>query len=169
MGVFTAPAHTWAILEGLTAANMNAQLRDFINGFGACTAYTPAWTATGTAPVLNNGTLTGSYSQVGKLVFVYGKLLMGSSTTYGTGNYSFSLPVASSAGLSNQNIPLSSVWMRDSSPAADYDGFAFASASTFSVRNAAATFGGNDQVGQTAPITWASGDWLSWSFWYESS
>lgn len=64
------------------------------------TAYTPAWTAFGVAPAIGNGTATGAYRQSTDmdLVIVRGNLTFGSTTTYGTGIYFFSLPVAASAG-----------------------------------------------------------------------
>ena len=46
----------------LTAAQMNS-----IGEAGI--AYTPTWTGTGGTPTLGNGTLSGVYQQVNKLVF----------------------------------------------------------------------------------------------------
>jgi len=63
---------------------------------GPWKTYTPAWTAATTNPVLGNGTLTGQYLQVGKTVHYRIVLTMGSTTTYGSGYYQLSLPVASS-------------------------------------------------------------------------
>jgi hypothetical protein len=57
------------------------------------TSYTPTWNSTGTAPSLGNGTLQGLYLQVGKLVYVLINFKAGSTTTYGTGNWQFSLPL----------------------------------------------------------------------------
>lgn len=61
-------------------------------------SYTPAWTSTGTAPALGNGTLTGFYKQVGKTVHVRIVLTLGSTSTVGTGTYRLSLPVAPKVG-----------------------------------------------------------------------
>lgn len=57
-------------------------------------SYTPSWTTSGTAPSLNNGSITGKYKQIGKTVFVRVRLQIGSTTTTGTGNWRISLPVA---------------------------------------------------------------------------
>jgi hypothetical protein len=62
------------------------------------TAYTPAWTTTGTPPTLNNGTLTGKYSRVGKICHFRINLTIGSSTSVGTGDWRWTLPFASVAG-----------------------------------------------------------------------
>jgi len=61
---------------------------------GPWTAYTPTWTASGTAPARGNGTLQGSYSKTGRTVHVRIALYAGSTTTFGTGDYKFSLPFA---------------------------------------------------------------------------
>lgn len=57
------------------------------------TSYTPDWTAVTTPPALGNGSLTGQYIQVGSLVWVTISLVAGSTTTFGSGQYRFSLPV----------------------------------------------------------------------------
>jgi hypothetical protein len=62
----------------------------------AWTAYTPVWTAQVTDPVINNGTITGAYKQIGKTVFVRVKINMGRFTTYGDGTWLISLPVTAS-------------------------------------------------------------------------
>lgn len=57
-------------------------------------AFTPTWSATGTQPALGNGTLTGWVVRSGKLRTAFYKLTAGSTTTFGTGTYRFSLPDA---------------------------------------------------------------------------
>lgn len=58
--------------------------------------YQPVWTcASGTQPSLGNGTLTGSFSIDGTLVNSAIYIKMGSTTTYGTGIWQFSLPIES--------------------------------------------------------------------------
>lgn len=64
------------------------------------TDWTPDVDATTTNPSLGNATLVGRYIQVGKLVHFMGKVTWGSTTTDGTGNYLFSVPVLAAA--SNQ-------------------------------------------------------------------
>ena len=61
---------------------------------GAWTSYTPTWTASGSNPSLGNGVLVGRYSKVGRVVTVHINLIPGSTTTYGSGNYSWALPFA---------------------------------------------------------------------------
>ena len=90
----------WVVGEVVSAALMNQEIRDQFNSmFSAWTAYTPTWTSSGTAPALGNGTLIGRYMKIGRTVICHINLISGSSTTYGTGTYSFSLPVqAANAG-----------------------------------------------------------------------
>lgn len=64
---------------------------------GTWTAYTPAWTSSGTQPTLGNGSLTGWYSVVGKTCNVALALNLGTTSIGGTGTYSFSLPFASAS------------------------------------------------------------------------
>lgn len=58
----------------------------------AWTTYTPTWSSTGTSPSLGNGTLFGEYTRNGDDCTAHGNLLMGSTTTYGTGEWRFLLP-----------------------------------------------------------------------------
>lgn len=91
----TAP-RTWVVGETVTAAMLNQEIRDQLNSFfGAWTAYTPAWTATTTAPVLGNGTISGLYMKVGRTCHVQIQLTAGSSTTFGAGTYGFGVPFIS--------------------------------------------------------------------------
>jgi hypothetical protein len=56
--------------------------------------YTPALTSGGTAPVLGNGTISGTYYRNGATTTVVGQLTLGSTTTLGTGGLKVSLPHA---------------------------------------------------------------------------
>lgn len=68
-----------------------------VGGSSPWTAFTPVWVGASTNPVIGNGTLSGRYSQIGKHVTAQWYLRPGSTTTFGSGAYSFTLPVASSA------------------------------------------------------------------------
>lgn len=59
---------------------------------GAWQSYTVSWTAATTNPSIGNGTKVGRYVQIGKTCILVIGLTMGSTTTYGSGNWSFSLP-----------------------------------------------------------------------------
>lgn len=59
--------------------------------------YTPTWTAATTPPAIGNGTLTGKYLRIGKLIIVRITIVAGATTTQGTGGQSIALPVAAHA------------------------------------------------------------------------
>src|SRR5688572_28327966 len=91
---------TWLAGEDPTAALLNLQLRDNLKAIGdPWTAYTPTWTGTGTNPAIVNGTIGGRYLQAGKLVIGNFQIVMGSSTTFGTGSWLVGLPVPAAAGF----------------------------------------------------------------------
>lgn len=59
------------------------------------TEYRPTWTAVTSNPAVGNGTLVAAYKQVGydgATVHIRLRLRSGSTTTYGTGLWSFTLP-----------------------------------------------------------------------------
>lgn len=81
---------TWLAGAVLTAAQLNAQLRDNFKAIGdPWTAYTPALTGI----TLGNGTLVAAYSQAGKLVQFRAQLTVGSTTSFGVTN-TIGLPVS---------------------------------------------------------------------------
>lgn len=132
---------------------------------GAWTSYTPTWTASITPPVLNNGTLTGRYAQIGKLVFFSIELTVGSTSTVGAGAYSLSLPVTAVASGIPQVV---AALIQDTSatttghfPAAGVIG---SGASTCSFNNV------NQAVTAAFPQNpWATGDLLIVSGTYEAA
>lgn len=97
----TTTPRTWVVGETVAAATMNTEIRDQFNSFfGAWTAYTPAWTAS-TNPSLGNGTLTGQHMKVGRTTHMQLQLTAGSTTTFGSGTYTFSMPnTSANSGLS---------------------------------------------------------------------
>ncbi|MCZ0207893.1 hypothetical protein OZK63_21000 [Streptomyces sp. UMAF16] len=93
---------TWVVGEVVSAALMNQEIRDQWNTvLGAWTTYTPTWTASTTNPSLGNGTISGRYMKIGRTVLCSINTITGSSTTYGSGSYNWSLPAPSaSTGIS---------------------------------------------------------------------
>ena len=144
LGTFTAG-------QVLTAAELNA--------IGTWTTYTPAWTAASTNPVLGNGSISGQYTQINDLVVVLIRLVTGSTTTYGSGRYDFSLPVNYS-NLTAFGEALGSATLFDASLAQVHLGVSVAgpSASTITVRIAAGGFG---DINSGAPFTFANGDTIA--------
>jgi hypothetical protein len=82
-----------------TGVTMNSSLTlGNVDITSSWSAYTPTWTTDGgTQPALNNGTLTGFFKLIGKICFVRVKLNPGSTTTFGSGAFQFSLPFSASS------------------------------------------------------------------------
>jgi len=62
-------------------------------GFPLYFNYALAWTGSTTNPVIGNGTITGRFTIIRNMCYVNGYVMMGSTTTFGTGSYHFSLPI----------------------------------------------------------------------------
>jgi len=129
--------------------------------WSAWTPIAPAWTATGTDPAVNNGSILASYRRIGTFGAYRGRIVMGSGTTYGTGSWQVDLPdgwVASSvlgaqalqAGWAVYNDTGTNT--REGSCYVDAAGTVlnFTSGSPWSF------------VGATVPFTWTTGDYLAW-------
>jgi hypothetical protein len=139
---------------------------DYINVDGAWAAYTPSWTSDGTQPVLNNGTLTGKYKQIGKTVFVRVKLLIGTTTTTGTGTWYFSLPVTASASdaiIMPATLLDNTVSWYQATVNGVYGNFTY---KTALIHDTAGS--GSVSVTSTTPFTWDSPDSLQFNGSYEA-
>jgi hypothetical protein len=136
---------------------------------GAWIDYTPTWTGSTTNPVIGNGSITGRYSLVNKTVTAQILIKAGSTTTFGSGSYFFSLPVTAAATLSGYPA-IGAGWGEDASAAA-------ATTFTANVHNSSTTlFGlrftagsGSGAVTATAPYTWANSDHISATIQYKAA
>jgi hypothetical protein len=126
----------------------------------AWTSYTPTvynWT-------LGNGTLTSAYKQIGKVVFF--RIVFGvGSTTNKSGNLQFSLPVTDAAAFDDKYTV--SCFLLDSGT----DEYTFTSSNTGGkVIGVYQLSGGNNrQINATAPFTFATGDQVRFTGWYEAA
>ncbi|WP_330349565.1 hypothetical protein [Streptomyces sp. NBC_00582] len=158
---------TWVVGEVVTAALLNQEIRDQFNSmFAAWTTYTPTWTAATTNPVLNNGTINGRYMKIGRTTLVAFRLTMGSSTTYGSGAYSFGVP---SAAASSSVDAIGGTRLTSGST---YIGQLFlgSGGSAFNATfPTAATPANASNMTATTPATLASGDIMRGSIAYEAA
>lgn len=123
------------------------------------TSYTPTWTGSGSNPAIGNGTLTGNYLRMGKLVHLVITVTMGSTTTFGTGAWSFGIPANTAA------VGLFSWFGVDASGAGANNKFGaayFPTTTTIALYHEASNAFG----GPTVPFTWATSDSLVVSGWY---
>lgn len=139
----------------LTSDFWNTQVRDNFKALGdPWASYSPTlgnWT-------VGNGTLTGAYSQTGKLVQFRVKLVIG-STTGTTGSPTFSLPVTAVATRAFSFLG----GAYDSTPG-DHYGLAAVNNNTTTVLFRS----GSTALSSTVPFSWAAGDELYMSGTYES-
>lgn len=141
------------------------QFRDLsatLQKVGRRNPYTPTWISTGTQPALGNGTLLGEFVEIGQWLVVAVRLLIGSTTTFGTGTYKFGVPRAvvnelpnwygsatfydSSVPVFNLGVPFMVIGEQDKV--------------SFAVHGAAAG------VTPTVPFTWAVNDILQFTIGY---
>ena len=120
--------------------------------FTTVRTYVPTWTGSISNPAIGDGSLTGEYFVANGMCQVTVTMTAGSTTTFGSGPWSFTLPIT------NRSINL----QRGSALGLDagtlyYVGTADAGATTVQ-----ATFNGtNTQAQSTVPFTWANGDSLA--------
>lgn len=112
--------------------------------------YTPTWSSSGTAVDLGNGVITGTYTKNGNVVKAEIKLIMGSTTTFGSGEYYLTLPftAADATGLGTARA--------NDSGSRGYAGISQAF-STTQVR-CLGDVGGGANWGAAVPHTWANTD-----------
>ena len=141
---------------------------DSVSPLGVWTAYTPTWSAPTTNPSIGNGTLVGRYTQIGKTCILIIGLTMGSTTTYGSGNWSFSLPKTAK---NTSGINFYGVAHIRKVGTANYERIAQISPSiSTTVINMFTdpTPGSNSaNISATVPFTWGNGDALGIEITYE--
>lgn len=160
MTAFTGTIPTVASGDTTTVPTNLAIYRDALKAASeAWTAYTPTWTGSGGNPALGNGSFAGSaYARVNKLIHFRIVLTMGSTTTYGTGGWSLTLPVAPLS-VTKQTF----VAQLSDTGAADYTaaGRMSATGSKLDMVCPGTSAGGADRTVQSnQPFTWGSTDTL---------
>jgi len=135
---------------------------------GKWQSHTVSWTAATTNPAIGNGTLVGRYIVIGKLCTYVLGLVMGSTTTYGSGNWAFSLPVNA---VNTAGINFYGVAHLRKVGTANYERIAQISPSlSTSVINLFTdpTPGSNSaNLSTSVPFTWGKGDALGFEITYE--
>lgn len=124
---------------------------------GAWASYAVAWTSSGTAPALGNGTMVAYYKRDGNTVFYRVRLVWGTTTTGGTGTWRFSLPFT---GVALTSVYSGHAYYLDSGTTEGFNTLTPAifgpSATYAAMRNNT----GGAGVTATSPITWATSDEL---------
>lgn len=119
--------------------------------------YTSTWTTASSAPAIGNGTIVAYYQTEGPVCRVSIQLTVGSTTTFGTGAWSFSLPRQHVTG-----VAVCGSMMANDVSGTLYSGsvLVVSGGSTITpATNAGAITG-------TSPVTWASPDTLTMTIEY---
>ncbi len=125
--------------------------------------YDVTWTGAGGNPALGNGTLTGYCAMFSQFCFVQIVLTAGSTTTFGTGQWSFSLPKACVSG----GTTFGTGTMGDASAPLDYSLIASLSSGAQTVAPLWSNGSGNAvAVTSASPFAWATSDTLKLSILY---
>ncbi len=166
----TAPASTDSVVNiGRFAATLSAgagytwtvptytanNLRSYPTYQTRSLTYVPTWIASGTAVSLGDATLTGTYRIDMRTVTVRFLFAAGSTTTFGTGTYSWALPFT--AALTSYGA----AWLLDSGSLV-YNATTQATSIIIAYPDAASNI-----VSQTIPMTWANGDTIQGQVTYE--
>lgn len=160
MGLNFTP-RTWVAGEVLTAALLNAQLRDALNNLQSpWTAYTPS----SAQVTLGNAVVNAYYQQIGKTIATRVRILLGSTSVVSGSTMIWSLPVPLASNY--DQVAIGSAYMIDSSASATrrIGSIVVTGSGIFIVDN---DTGGT--VTSTAPFAWGSGDLLTYTALYEAA
>lgn len=124
--------------------------------FGEEAAFTPVWKGASGDPAIVNGVISGSYYRNDRVVTVGIIVIMGSSTTFGTGLWYFNLPAPLNHGVKANAV--GSAYVLDSATGNRTGVCTVQGGSAPAIY----CYENNSAVGfnATAPITWAAGDEL---------
>lgn len=128
--------------------------------------YAGNWHSSGTAPSLGNGTLVSRFTLRGNTVLIKIKLVMGSTTTFGTGNYMFDIPIASAA-LTGTTDSFGLAGYSENLGVAAYSVLSarMASSTDFTVQMTSGS--AYYTLGATSPFTWDDNDYFNGVGFYE--
>ncbi len=153
-------------LFGTSSWATNATTASYVTPYeGAWISYTPSWTAASVNPSIGDGTLEGWYKVVGKTCFVRGNIVIGSTTTFGSGEWYISMPFTAShadAILMTANLlDNGSAW---------YNATVNGARAGFNYKAPIQYQGGAGtalDVNATQPFTWTNSDRFLWNGSYE--
>lgn len=138
---------------------------------GAWVSYTPTVSTWG----LGNGTITGAYQKVGRLVHAEVEITFGSTSTFSAG-IAIGLPVNRASFTSTGGKPVGIVACRDASSGDQFQGIALLNQSVNNIVNVALFVHNNaynhttyQEVAPTLPFTWTTSDSMLLSFTYEAT
>lgn len=150
------------VIVGPNSQNANAilDLSASVNGTFITSApviYTPVLSASTANPVIGNGVLRGEYSRNGSVIHVSIEYTIGSTDTFGTGTWRFSLPVTPPGQTGSPTVELGQGYCRQAAGATfEFIQPVVIPGTAFVVLQRAGA--GGPQVTNAAPFAWAAGD-----------
>lgn len=144
---------------------------------GAWVSYTPAVSSSGggTNWTIGNGTTSGAYQKLGRMVIGWALVTWGSTSTFGTNDLLISGPFTSSTRTGAEWVS-TKVHCRDISTVNGYEGYGWNNSATnminvgvFATNDGRGNWATNETVIATRPFTWATGDYLTIEFIYETA
>lgn len=151
-------AYPWSAHDILTASDLNAAISTGVisTGLGAWSAFTPTWSGT-----LGNGTLSCSYTKIGRTIVARYLLTWGSTTSHAAAAQTFTLPTTAA----NAGQGLGTCRIFDSSASANFARHTYMNTTNqIAFISEAGAF-----VTNLVPMTWATSDVLSATITYESA
>lgn len=142
---------------------------------GTYIAYTPTFL---TGLVIGDGTVSGSYCRVNDFVHVWGRAVLGSTSTVSATGITMTTPVNLDSTVSGTFLGsfLGQTGVRDASAGISYSGVVqtlgvggFPSRISLQVQNAASTYLLSAQMVTAVPMTWAVSDTLWWNLYYKAA
>lgn len=143
----------------------------------AWTSWTPTWYGSSVNPSIGNGTLSGRYVRIGRTIHATLLLKIGSTTTLGTGDWIFTLPVAAVSIGSGIHRAIGTFYAEDAGVkgfnglvnlTANDTGNVYSGRIVLKYHDAA-----NNAVmlngGASAPFAWAINDYFAATFTYEAA
>jgi len=151
-----------AVTDSVVSATANIKTTK-IDTTTAWLAQSLAWTGTSSNPAIGNGTLAASYFKIGRLVLCWITMTMGSTTTFGSGEWRWALPVTAA---SNSNYMCGSWTAFQNSSGKLFTGTSI----TYTTLLGALDYSNSTtRVGAGTPFTFAANDSLNIMFIYESA
>ena len=130
---------------------------------GAWTAYTPSVGGF----TLGNGTVSGFYCQIGKIVFFRARFVFGSTSEAATSNITIELPFTAKTAGANTIGGTFTGHLHDASAATPYISGAYLGTATTATIRRISTDGALQTMSPTSPFTWTNGDTASVAGAYE--
>jgi hypothetical protein len=164
------PNTTWVDGSGGGTPISAARLNNLESGVTMTyDTYTPTWTASGSAPSFGNAVIVARYVKRGKWVHAYGRITFGTTSSFGTGTYTFALPAGAAQPALGQWGDLTAFDASTNNFNLAKAGNTAGSTSLMQGLYGASVVGSISVYAQTVPWTWANGDVLEWNLVYEAA